>query len=188
MERTIKTTEMTHRPNSLDYFTEALSARHVGTRKAAILAVRADENWKRYKSLLRSTGIPGMEALLKSLTNSRFSTCCSHSHHHYVTGTLEHSLGVYDELVKLSEGKGIDRNDLILAALLHDIGKGYDSHGKYSGYHPERSAAVAMEFIGNNVHHEVLTAIRHHQHHSSRHLLQNLLCKADHNNAATCCG
>lgn len=188
MERTVETTEMTHRPNSLDYFTKALAARHIGTRKTAILAARADENWKRYKSLLRSTGIPGMEALLKSLTHSRFSTCCSHSHHHYVTGTLEHSLGVYDELVKLSEGKGIDRNDLILAALLHDIGKAYDSHGKYSGYHPERSAAVVMEFIGNNVHPEVLTAIRHHQHHSSRHLLQNLLCKADHNNAATCCG
>lgn len=150
------------------------------------VSARADANLKRYYSLLRSTKVEGIEDLIAAIHRSTFSTCHSHSHHHYTTGTLEHCLGVYDRLSEMAGGTDISTRDLILAALLHDVGKGCSKEfSAYSGHHPERSMRIVRHYL-RGVPQEVLNAIRYHQHHSSSHLLQNLLCDADHKDASAC--
>ncbi len=55
---------------------------------------RVIENQDRYYALLRSTGEWGIEELIVSIHKSSFFTAHSGSHHHYASGTVEHSLGV----------------------------------------------------------------------------------------------
>lgn len=82
---------------------------------------------ERYKELLLSTEIVNMSELLNMMTvNGFFKSPCSTKHHLCVEGgLLEHSLNVYEMLVKLNEAIGakLDRNDMIICALLHDLGK-----------------------------------------------------------------
>jgi len=84
---------------------------------------------KRFDDLLKSTGIDGVSNLIKALENGGFYTSPASSSHHLCNegGLLEHSLNVYDvacELHKTPLGYEFnDRNDLIIACLLHDVGK-----------------------------------------------------------------
>ena len=56
---------------------------------------RVIENQDRFYALLRSTNEPGIEDLISSIhNNSNFFWTHSHSHHHYSSGLVEHSLGV----------------------------------------------------------------------------------------------
>lgn len=169
------------------YFTDAIIREgKVPSVYVEKVSARADENLKRYYSLLRSTGMEGMEELISAIHRSTFSICHSHSHHHYTTGTLEHCLGVYDEMVKMSIGTGLSQRDIILSALLHDVGKGRSKEfSAYDGYHPERSMRIVRRYL-RNVPGAVLDAIRYHQHHCPNHPLQNLLCDADHKDASKC--
>lgn len=169
------------------YFTDAIKREgNVAPVYVEKVSARADENLKRYYSLLRSTGMEGMEELISAIHRSTFSLCHSHSHHHYTTGTLEHCLGVYDEMARMSIGTGLSQRDIILSALLHDVGKGRSREfSAYDGHHPERSMKIVRRYL-RNVPSAVLNAIRYHQHHCPNHPLQNLLCDADHKDASTC--
>ena len=170
------------------YFTEAiLRERIINPEYVEKVSARADENLVRYYRLLRSTGIEGMEDLIEAIHRSTFSTCHSHSHHHYTTGTMEHSLGVYDEMMLHNAYGDFSERDIILAALLHDVGKGRSKEFSFESgdHHPTRSAKIVRRYL-KNVPAEVLSAIRHHQHHSPDNALQNLLCDADHRDASLC--
>lgn len=169
------------------YFTDAIIRKgYVPAEFIDKVSERADENVRRYYSLLRSTKAEGIENLISAIHESTFTTCHSHSHHHYTTGTLEHCLGVYDEMKALSAGKDIPESEIILVALLHDIGKGHSKEfSAFSGHHPERSAKIVRRYL-RHVSPEVLSAIRYHQHHCPGHPLQNLVCDADHSDASKC--
>lgn len=164
-------------------FRKAIGAdRHIPDDSKETLSNRAEDNLRTFYSLLRSTGEEGVEDLIRAIHASSFTTCRSHSHHHYTTGTLEHSLGVYRLMMPVADSEGLDRNSVILTALLHDVGKGFHGIG---GHHPERSSYIVKRYLPN-VSGDVLSAIRHHQHHSRFNRLQNLVCDADHRDASTC--
>lgn len=174
-------------PYMSKYFTDAIKKdEKVAPEYVEKVSARADENLGRYYFLLRSTGVEGMEELISAIHRSTFSLCHSHSHHHYTTGTLEHCLGVYDEMVRMAEGTEFSQRDIILTALLHDVGKGHSkAFSAYKGHHPERSMKIVRHYL-KHVPGEVLNAIRYHQHHHPNHPLQNLVCDADHKDASTC--
>jgi len=83
---------------------------------------------KRFNELLISTGIKGIESLITELENGGFYTAPASSRNHLCNegGLLEHSLDVYDvALEMISEMDIINAQsvDLIIACLLHDVGK-----------------------------------------------------------------
>lgn len=151
------------------------------------VSAMADANLARYYGLLRSTDMEGMENLISAIHRSTFSICRSSSHHHYTTGTMEHCLGVYDEMMKNNKDGRFCERDIILVALLHDVGKGRSREFSFEkgDHHPTRSMKIVRRYL-KNVPSEVLYAIRYHQHHSHDHPLQDLVCKADHKDASKC--
>lgn len=125
---------------------------------------RVIENQDRYYALLRSTGQKGIEDLISAIDNSRFSTGHSHSHHHYPTGLLEHSLGVYDQMILRSKGSGQDQKDIILVGLLHDICMAHNAAwASIPGGHGSKSANIVKKYLPN-VSNEVVLAINLHRH------------------------
>ena len=151
---------------------------------------RVIENQDRYYFLLRSTQEPGIEELITSIHQSNFFCAHSHSHHHYATGLVEHSLGVYDQMVSLSEGYDLEQKDIILTALLHDICMAYNPvwphvHGK----HGLNSRLISEKYLPN-LSEDVKEAIQKHKHRPSsenaeRNPLWALVNDADHKDAAT---
>jgi len=82
--------------------------------------------------------------------------------------------------------RDIPESEIILVALLHDIGKGHSKEfSAFSGHHPERPAKIVRRYL-RHISPEVLNAIRYHQHHCPGHPLQNLVCDADHSDASKC--
>lgn len=157
------------------------------------VAQRAEANLKEFYRLLRQVGLEGTEELISAIHASTFSTAHSHSHHHYTTGTLEHSLGVLRELRTLAQGTGLDDRNIVLAALLHDISMGYSKEWSRFHGHGFRSMKIVQKYL-KGVDVEVLLAIRMHKHRRSDdgclrcedHLLWKLLREADHKDASTC--
>lgn len=80
------------------------------------------DNKERYLNLLRSVKREGMDILIKYLESSTFfeDPASAIYHGNHVGGLCEHSLAVYDELVKLI---GEENDTLKITALLHDICK-----------------------------------------------------------------
>lgn len=84
---------------------------------------------KRFDELLRSTSIEGIEELITALEEGGFYTSPASSGHHLAKdgGLLEHSLNVYDVAIKFMSEKAfytkVETRDLIVACLLHDVGK-----------------------------------------------------------------
>lgn len=154
---------------------------------------RAEANLNEFYRLLRQVGLEGTEKLISAIHASSFSTAHSHSHHHYTTGTLEHSLGVLRELRVLAQGTGLDDDDIVLAALLHDISIGRSREWSRFEGHGRRSMKIVQRYL-RGVDREVLLAIRMHRHRTGEdgvlncedHLLWKLLHKADHRDAAAC--
>ncbi len=76
----------------------------------------------RFIELLKSTERIGIEKLIEWLETTDFFTAPASSKFHGAQpmGLLEHSLAVYDNLIKIIQ---YDNNSMIIAALLHDICK-----------------------------------------------------------------
>jgi 3'-5' exoribonuclease len=118
----------------------------------ATCPLSADELLGELKRLVRSVRHAGLRALLRLLfTDSaffaRFSRCPgSQSYHHaYLGGLVEHTVSVADMCARLADRyHGIDRDLLVTAALVHDIGKvdeltfdssfGYTDEGRLIGH------------------------------------------------------
>lgn len=87
-----------------------------------------EEMWKEYSALLLSTNRPGIKQLVEWLNNSDFKVAPASTRYHsaYEGGLLEHSLNVYNELLRqkdLIKLLNIPQDTLIITALLHDICK-----------------------------------------------------------------
>lgn len=151
---------------------------------------RVIENQDRYYLLLRSTGEPGVEELIASIHKSSFFTAHSESHHHYATGLVEHSLGVYDQMSRLAPSYGLGGKDIILTALLHDVCMARNDEWPHvSGKHGLNSCLIARKYLPN-LSPAVQEAIEKHRHEPSpqnaaRNPLWKLVNKADHADAAT---
>lgn len=173
------------------YFTRRLQKDFQGEvlRKAVD---RVIVNQDRYYSLLRSTKVQGIDELITAIHNSSFFTGHSHSHHHYTTGLVEHSLGVYDQMVHMAkeEGYSLDPNDIILVGLLHDVCMGRNDDWKnLPGRHGEKSANIVQKYLPN-ISDDVYEAICCHRHDPTaeskrRNLLWYLVRESDKADAAT---
>lgn len=91
----------------------------------------ANDNIKRFESLLRSTKREGIESLIAFIRKSDFYTAPASTKYHscHEGGLLEHSLNVYDRFVEKfkdnlwAEKVDVDKDSLIIIALLHDLCK-----------------------------------------------------------------
>lgn len=123
------------------------------------------------KELLRSTNRKGIDNLIKYMEEGGFFTApCSSKYHLSKEGGLaEHTLHVYENMVKFSNGlgeqSGVTKESIIIVSLLHDLGKmgqfgkSYfvpDSSGRQPyNFNPDllyvnhevRSAMIASQFI-----------------------------------------
>lgn len=135
---------------------------------------RALENLDTLFSGLRSLNLNGMEDLIKAIGESDFALANSVKHHAYTSGTLEHTIGVYEKMTKENTMRGsiFSSSELILVSLLHDICMAShpdwdifpDLHGVKSGdiirrYIPEvgdlySEAMFAIEHHGSKFHNE----------------------------------
>ena len=173
------------------YFTHKLK-RHFDGEKLSKAVDRVIENQDRYYFLLRSTKEPGIEDFISSIHKSNFFTAHSYSHHHYATGLVEHSLGVYDQMVRMTknEGYSLNPNDIILVGLLHDVCMGHNDEWKsLEGRHGEKSANIAKKYLPN-ISDDIYEAIRYHRHDPSpestnRNPLWYLVRRSDKADAAT---
>ena len=176
------------------YFEHFLSKTYSGGRLESAIE-RAIKNEDRIYQLLLSTNEPGIVDLISAVHRSTFAKASCHSHHHYPTGTLEHSLGVYEEMCKKAEelGVNVNANDLILVGLLHDVcnARGIDEWKQFGG-HGKRSRAITELYL-KNVSEDVLEAIEKHRHDPRKENIHNkplrlLVFLADHADAAKCSG
>lgn len=82
---------------------------------------------ERFIKLLLATKISGMDSLVEIMEIGGFFTApCSTKHHLCKEGgLLEHSMNVFEMLCKLNEATGaeLDYTDMVVCALLHDLGK-----------------------------------------------------------------
>jgi len=78
-----------------------------------------------FESLLLSTKIEGIYKLICYLEDNGFYTAPASSQHHLSVsaGLLEHSINVFNVAKELPMSTDVDRNDLIISCLLHDVGK-----------------------------------------------------------------
>ena len=130
---------------------------------------------ERFLELFSTITRPGKEALLKWLESSDFFTAPASAKYHgaYEGGLLEHSLNVYDELVRLKGAYtefGFSDESIIICSLLHDICKvnfykpeiknrknaegkwesyqGYGYEEKYTfGFHGPKSVFILQKYI-----------------------------------------
>jgi len=112
----------------------------------------ADELIAEFTALAKSVTHPGLKALLRTVFADkalfeRFSRCPgSQSYHHaYLGGLVEHTVAVADHCARIARRyDGVDRDLLVSAALLHDVGKvdeltfdtvfGYTDEGRLIGH------------------------------------------------------
>ena len=175
-----------------EYFTRRLSRSFSGeVLEKAIDRVLVNQD--RYFALLRSTGEPGIDNFIQQILKSNFTTAHSHSHHHYPTGLIEHSLGVYDQMSNRAKGMGLKESDIILTALLHDISMAKNEewsripHNR--GEHGRFSMKIAKKYLPG-LSQYVLEAICKHRHYPSdsdakRNPLWALVRKSDIADAST---
>lgn len=98
-------------------------------------ATQIEENKRRIKSLIRSTGREGIENVIDYLDKNNFFELPSSltRHHNWEGGLAQHCLGVYDRLC--ATGENLPSDSRILVSMLHDICKARkiykDNHGKW---------------------------------------------------------
>lgn len=86
-----------------------------------------EANKNRFIEVLSTVKRPGIDRLLEYLDGSDFFLAPASTKYHcnFSGGLCQHSLNVYDNIVKLNDlyNLGYDQESLILVSLLHDISK-----------------------------------------------------------------
>jgi len=108
-------------------------------------------------SELRRTDVPNMSRLISYMSGDKgFFYVCSGGHDHWTNGTAQHSWRVYQymrymweqaQMNKSSDSDGVSalkENEIILAGLLHDLGKMYGN-----SHHASNSRKLIDQFLGD---------------------------------------
>lgn len=117
---------------------------------------RVMANRERIIEILRSTGRPGMEEVIRQLDSSDFFTRPGGGHHTEPGGLAQHSLEVYRimRLIAWFQPSG----SIAITGLLHDMGK-IDS----GGWHPWRSVKHLREWGVDLTKKEYFAIFYHHK-------------------------
>ena len=118
---------------------------------------KAAANKETIVELLRSTGRPGMEAVISYLDTTAFYTMGASNHHNYTGGLAQHSLEVYRIMKLLTWFQSSD--SVIITALFHDMGK------ITWGWHPYRVTVILNNLDFRLTEQEYITISRHHRQH-----------------------
>lgn len=100
---------------------------------------KAMANREQFIEILRSTGRPGVEEVIRQLDSTDFFTRGGGGHHTEVGGLVQHSLEVYRIMRCIAWFQSSDT--IAVVALLHDMGK-IDT----DGWHPWRSVKHLHEW------------------------------------------
>ena len=101
-----------------------------------VKSLATTNNEERFCNILKDTGRPGIDNVLKQLRQGGFFTAPGsvRKHSNWEGGLVEHSLKVYDYAVKLRDdllvncpGADVPEDSIAIAALLHDVCK-YDAY------------------------------------------------------------
>ena len=96
-------------------------------------------NKEKFIEILRSTGRPGMENVIRQLDTTDFFTRGAGSHHTKPGGLVQHSLETYRLMKSIAWFQSSD--SIAIVALFHDMGK-----IDYGGWHPWRSVKHLREW------------------------------------------
>lgn len=119
-------------------------------------------NKERTLTLLRTINRPGMDKLINYFETSTFfeSNC---NGHHFIGegGTCEHSLEVYDYMVKHND-MNLPMDSIIITSLCHDLGKSTKTGLRFYGRHDQRSLKI-LNRCGVKLSDNEKTAILNHE-------------------------
>lgn len=129
-----------------------------------------EERISRFNKLLMSTGRKGMTDLINALTVQGFyrAPCSTAFHCNYEGGLLVHSLNLYDFAWKIYtrlELNSIPFDSVVIAALLHDVGKaGWGGSPYYEpNYLKNGELSTAKPYVRSknlqNVPHEIMSVL-----------------------------
>ena len=115
------------------------------------------ETKDRILEILRSTGRPGMDAVINYLETSNYFRRDCYSHHKEVGGLAIHSLEVCEYM--LSHAGGFPSDSLAVVGLFHDLGKTERRDGRGHG----RRSLMILDRLGFSLTDDERTALgRHH--------------------------
>lgn len=100
---------------------------------------RAIANKEQFIEILRSTGRPGVEEVIRHLDTTDFFTMGCGSHHLQEGGMVQHTLEVYRIMKSFAWFQSSD--SIIVVALLHDMGK-----IDHEGWHAWRSVKYLVQW------------------------------------------
>lgn len=133
-----------------------------------------ENNKRKIIGLLKSTGRPGVDRVIKYLEDNNFFEMPSSlkRHHNWEGGLAQHCLGVYDRLSKT--GVELPQDSKILTSFLHDICKARKTFKDKNGVWKERKeeelhipghgyrSVKILEKLGLDLNSEEKRAIRWH--------------------------
>ena len=128
---------------------------HTKMSKEEMARARITDNKEEFIRILRSTGRPGMENVIRQLDTTDIYTLGAGGHHTKEGGLVQHSLEVYRIMKVLAL---FQKNESIaIVALFHDMGK-IDK----GGYHTWRSVKHLKEWGLEMTDKEYIAIFRHH--------------------------
>jgi hypothetical protein len=135
---------------------------------------KAMANKVKITNILRSTGRPGMEDVIRQLESSDFFTRGAGGHHNHVGGLAKHSLEVYRMMRLFAPFQPYDSK--VIIGIFHDMGK-IDK----GGWHPWRSVKLLGEWGLKLTDEEYTVIFKHHRPdlHYFRSPLRRALTMAD---------
>ena len=110
--------------------------------KAVLDRMSVEKNRQEIISLLKSTNRKGIDNVLRYLDGVGFYTAPSSvdRHHNWLGGLAQHSLGTCRRALEVC--RGVDRESVIIAALLHDICKASKLYYGADGCIHRRSTSI----------------------------------------------